>query len=101
MVVRSLRPNNDIFRSPGIVLADLRLANYGEGWNALASPFGHYLLNSAIVVLACIIGHLVSSSTAAYAFARLDFTGKRFWFAVMLGTIMLPIHVIIVPQYIM
>jgi multiple sugar transport system permease protein len=53
------------------------------------------------VVLGCIIGNLVSCSMAAYAFARLDFTGKRLWFAIMLGTIMLPIHVIIVPQYIM
>jgi len=101
MVVSSLRPNNEIFRSPGIVLDSLRFANYSDGWHALASPFGHYLLNSAIVVLACIIGNLVSCSMAAYAFARLDFTGKRLFFATMLGTIMLPIHVIIVPQYIL
>lgn len=101
MVVSSLRPNNEIFRSPGLVLGGLHTANYSEGWNALAEPFGHYLVNSAIVVLGCIIGNLVSCSMAAYAFARLDFTGKRLWFAIMLGTIMLPIHVIIVPQYIM
>ncbi|MDQ7909895.1 carbohydrate ABC transporter permease [Phytohabitans sp. ZYX-F-186] len=101
MVVSSLRPNDEIFRSPGLVLDGLHTRNYGEGWDALASPFGHYLLNSAIVVLGCIIGNLVSCSMAAYAFARLEFTGKRLWFAVMLGTIMLPIHVIIVPQYIM
>ncbi|GGN63206.1 sugar ABC transporter permease [Actinoplanes lobatus] len=100
MVVSSLRPSNVIFRSPGLVLDGLETQNYGEGWNALASPFGHYLLNSAIVVLGCIIGNLVSCSMAAYAFARLDFTGKKLWFAVMLGTIMLPIHVLIVPQYI-
>lgn len=101
MVVSSLRPNNEIFRSPGIVLDSLRVANYSDGWGALSDPFGTYLLNSAIVVLGCIIGNLVSCSMAAYAFARLDFTGKRLFFAVMLGTIMLPIHVIIVPQYIM
>jgi multiple sugar transport system permease protein len=101
MVVSSLRPNNEIFRSPGLVLRDLHLDNYSEGWNALAAPFGHYLVNSAIVVLGCIIGNLVSCSMAAYAFARLEFSGKRIWFAIMLGTIMLPIHVIIVPQYVM
>ncbi len=101
MVVSSLRPNNEIFRSPGIVLDGLRVANYGEGWTALSAPFGHYMINSAIVVLGCIIGNLVSCSMAAYAFARLEFTGKKLFFATMLGTIMLPIHVIIVPQYIM
>ncbi|QFY07411.1 ABC transporter permease subunit [Nonomuraea phyllanthi] len=101
MVVSSLRPDNEIFRRPGLILDGLQVQNYGTGWTALASPFGHYLLNSAILVLACIIGNLASCSMAAYAFARLDFTGKRLWFAIMLGTIMLPIHVIIVPQYIM
>ncbi len=101
MVVSSLRPNDEIFRSPGLVLDHLRVQNYADGWTALASPFGHYLVNSAIVVLGCIIGNLVSCSMAAYAFARLEFTGKRWWFAVMLGTIMLPVHVIIVPQYIL
>ncbi|MEU4251573.1 carbohydrate ABC transporter permease [Amycolatopsis sp. NPDC026612] len=101
MVVSSLRPNDEIFRSPGLVLDHLRVQNYADGWTALASPFGHYLVNSAIVVLGCIVGNLVSCSMAAYAFARLEFTGKRWWFAVMLGTIMLPVHVIIVPQYIL
>jgi multiple sugar transport system permease protein len=101
MVVSSLRPNNEIFRSPGLALSGLRIENYSEGWNALASPFGHYLINSAIVVLGCVIGNLVSCSLAAYAFARLEFTGKKVFFAVMLGTIMLPIHVIIVPQYVL
>jgi len=101
MVVSSLRPNDEIFRSPGLVLDHLRVQNYADGWTALASPFGHYLVNSAIVVLSCILGNLVSCSMAAYAFARLEFTGKRWWFAVMLGTIMLPVHVIIVPQYIL
>ncbi|MFI7125058.1 carbohydrate ABC transporter permease [Nonomuraea sp. NPDC050153] len=101
MVVSSLRPDNEIFRRPGLILDGLQIQNYGEGWTALASPFGHYLANSAILVLACIIGNLASCSMAAYAFARLEFTGKRLWFAIMLGTIMLPIHVIIVPQYIL
>jgi multiple sugar transport system permease protein len=101
MVVSSLRPSNEIFRRPGLILDSLQTQNYTDGWTALTSSFGHYLLNSAILVLACIIGNLVSCSMAAYAFARLEFTGKRLWFAIMLGTIMLPIHVIIVPQYIL
>ncbi|GIH02816.1 sugar ABC transporter permease [Rhizocola hellebori] len=101
MVVSSLRPSNEIFRTPGLVLDGLQVQNYSLGWDALAAPFGHYMVNSAIVVLGAIIGNLVSCSMAAYAFARLEFTGKRIWFAIMLGTIMLPIHVIIVPQYIM
>jgi multiple sugar transport system permease protein len=101
MVVSSLRPNNEIFRSPGLVLTGLHTGNYREGWTALADPFGHYLINSAIVVLGCVLGNLIACSMAAYAFARLEFTGRKLFFAIMLGTIMLPIHVIIVPQYIL
>ncbi|HUQ60872.1 carbohydrate ABC transporter permease [Lentzea sp.] len=101
MVVSSLRPGDEIFRNPGLVLDTFQTENYTEGWNALTPSFGTYLLNSAILVLGCIVGNLVSCSMAAYAFARLQFTGKRWWFGIMLGTIMLPIHVIIVPQYVL
>ncbi|MER7797540.1 carbohydrate ABC transporter permease [Microbacterium sp. NPDC096154] len=100
MVASSLRPNDAIFRDPSLILRDFEIANYVNGWNAFAQPFGHYLVNSAVVVLGCIVGNLVSCSLAAYAFARLEFRSKRLWFAIMLVTIMLPIHVIIVPQYI-
>jgi len=101
MLASSLRPNDKIFNDPSIILRDFEIANYVNGWNAFAEPFGHYLINSALVVLGCILGNLVACSMAAYAFARLEFRGKKWWFAIMLVTIMLPIHVIIVPQYIM
>jgi multiple sugar transport system permease protein len=101
MVVSSLRPNDVIFRDPSLLLNDLETGNYADGWNAFADPFSVYLVNSSIVVLGAIVGNLVSCSMAAYAFARLEFTAKRWWFAIMLLTIMLPIHVIIVPQYVL
>jgi multiple sugar transport system permease protein len=100
MLVSSLRPNDLIFRTPGLWLNDLYIKNYTEGWNALSSPFGHYMINSAIVVIGAIAGNLFSCSLAAYAFARLKFRLRTLWFSIMLVTIMLPIHVIVVPQYI-
>jgi len=101
MVVSSLRPNDEIFREPGIIFDSFEISNYTDGWNALQYPFNVYLWNSAVIVVGCIVGNLVSCSMAAYAFARLEFTAKRLWFGVMLLSIMLPIHVIIVPQYIL
>jgi multiple sugar transport system permease protein len=100
MLASSLRSESDIFNTPGLWPLSFVWENYTDGWSALSSTFGHYLLNSAIVTVACIAGNLVSCSLAAYAFARLEFKLKRLWFAVMLMTIMLPIHVIIVPQYV-
>jgi multiple sugar transport system permease protein len=97
----SFKPTAEIFTSPGLIPENFTLENYADGWTALGIPFSRYLLNSLVVVVGSIIGNLLACSLAAYAFARLDFKFKRFWFAVMLGTIMLPIHVVIVPQYIL
>ncbi|WP_285732920.1 carbohydrate ABC transporter permease [Nocardiopsis sp. ATB16-24] len=101
MLSSSFKPTEEIFRAPGLIPDTFTPGNYTEGWTALQFPFHHYLLNSAIVVAGAIIGNLIGCSMAAYAFARLEFRGKRLFFAVMLATIMLPIHVVIVPQYIL
>jgi multiple sugar transport system permease protein len=100
LLVSSFRPTDVIFREPGLWVNDLILDNYTDGWNSLANPFGHYMINSAIVVIGAIAGNLLSCSLAAYAFARLQFRLKTLWFSIMLVTIMLPIHVVVVPQYI-
>ncbi len=101
MLASSIRPDNEIFNSYGIFVNTFDTTHYPDGWNALARPFSTYLLNSAIVVLGAILGNLVSCSMAAYAFARLEFPFKRTAFTIMLLTIMLPVHVVIVPQYIL
>jgi multiple sugar transport system permease protein len=44
---------------------------------------------------------VLSCSLAAYAVARLEFRGRAFWFALMMGTLMLPYHVTLIPQYIL
>src|SRR2546428_1741776 len=84
MLVSSLRPTDVIFRTPGLWLNDLYLDNYTKGWNALTNSFGHYMINSAIVVIGAIAGNLLSCSMAAYAFARLRFRLKGLWFSIML-----------------
>ena len=53
------------------------------------------------MVIGAIAGNLFACSLAAYAFARLKFRLKTLWFSIMLMTIMLPIHVVVVPQYIL
>jgi multiple sugar transport system permease protein len=101
MVSSSFKPDELIFREPGLWPAEVTVDNYGTGWGALASPFHRYLFNSAVIAGGAIVGNLFACSLAAYAFARLNFKLKRLWFTIMLGSIMLPIHVVIVPQYIM
>ncbi|GAA1329175.1 carbohydrate ABC transporter permease [Pseudonocardia xinjiangensis] len=101
MVASSLRPNDEIFTSPGLLIDTFDFRHYPDGWNALARPFSTYLLNSAIVVAGSVVGNLISCSLAAYAFARLQFSAKRIAFVIMLIAIMLPVHVLIIPQYVL
>jgi multiple sugar transport system permease protein len=101
MIVSSLRPDGSIFSNPSPAPTTFHWQNYQYGWNALGTPFGRYLLNSAIIVLGAIVGNVITCSMAAYAFARLRFRFQKPAFGFMLLTIMLPIHVMIVPQYIL
>ncbi|MGE4320092.1 MAG: carbohydrate ABC transporter permease [Acholeplasmataceae bacterium] len=64
-------------------------------------PFFLYLKNSLIIVVLVMVGTLFSATTAAYAFAKLQWKGKEKWFVVMLATMMIPIQVILIPTYIM
>ena len=101
MVAGSFKPNELIFLSPGLIPEEFTTEHYANGWNGLTYPFGLYIFNSVVIVLGALIGNLVSCTMAAYAFARLRFRGKPLLFSAMLLTLMLPIHVLIVPQYIM
>jgi multiple sugar transport system permease protein len=100
MVLSSFRESQYIFRDPGLVFDNFTLDNYTHGWTALAYSFDVFLVNSGVIVFGCVLGNVVSCALAAYAFARLKFSFRTILFAIMLITIMLPVHVIIVPQYI-
>jgi multiple sugar transport system permease protein len=102
MVVSSFKPNNMIFSDPGIIPKAVTLENYISGWKGYAGvSFGKFFANSLLMCAAAIIGNLITCTMAAYAFARLKFAGRTFWFAVMMVTLMLPAHVTTVPRYIL
>lgn len=102
MMVSSFKPNNMIFSDPGLIPKAVTIENYISGWKGYANTtFGRFFSNSLLMCVVAVIGNLISCTMAAYAFARLKFTGKRFWFAVMMATLMLPTHVTIVPRYIL
>lgn len=100
MLASSFKPESVIFSDPSLWPSEWDFSHYAKGWNALAHPFSLFLTNSAIVVAGALIGNLLTCSMAAYAFARLRFRGSKILFAAMLLTLMLPIHVVLVPQYV-
>jgi multiple sugar transport system permease protein len=102
MIVSSFKPNNMIFSDPGLIPKAVTLDNYISGWKGYAGvSFGRFFLNSLIMCVGAVVGNLIACTMAAYAFARLKFVGRGFWFAVMMLTLMLPGHVTIVPRYIL
>lgn len=100
MVSASFKPQNLIFSSPSLLSPKWIINNYRDGWNGLDYPFTVYFFNSLAVCAGAVIGNLLSCSMAAYAFARLRFKYKTLWFIMMQISILLPLHAIIVPQYI-
>jgi len=78
------------------------LSGYTTGWDGLAGvPFWRFLLNSLLVSSLAVVCNLIACSLTAYALARINFALRNVWFAIMLGTLMLPNHVILIPQYIL
>ncbi len=101
MLSASFRPGNEIFSSSSLWPSAWSLDAYFRGWNGLQISFSTFFLNSFIIATLCVIGNLMACSLAAFAFARLQFWGRRFWFAMMLMTLMLPYQVTLIPQYVL
>ncbi len=76
----------------------LHWENYWEAWDQ--AKFSLYFMNSVRITLITLAGELVFCTLAAYAFARMEFPGKGFLFALLLSTLMLPEAVTWVPNFI-
>lgn len=61
--------------------------------------FPLYARNTLVILALSLVGMLISSSIAAYGFARIPFRGRDALFAVCLATMMIPFPVIMVPTY--
>jgi multiple sugar transport system permease protein len=62
-------------------------------------PLGSYILNSTLVATVSVIGMCISSSMAAYAFARMRFRGRDWLFSILLGTLMIPYAITLIPTF--
>jgi multiple sugar transport system permease protein len=99
MLGASFKPENQIFTTLDPLPLHFTLGNYKLGWTATGTSFTVYIVNSLTIAVGAVIGNLISCSLAAYAFARLDFALKKVWFALMMGTLMLPFQATLIPQY--
>lgn len=103
-VIASLRKGLDVY-STGWSLSDLTLYSYKKilfGFSDDESiQLTGWLLNTAFVSITTTVLTLLVSALGGYALARIEFPGKAAWFAILLGVMMIPGQITLVPKYIM
>jgi multiple sugar transport system permease protein len=103
MIFGSLKTQQDIFQNPtSLFPREIHLSNYINGWKGFGgTTFTTFFKNSILITVIAVIGQVGSSALIAYGFARCHFKGRSVWFAIMIITMMMPVQVLIIPQYIM
>lgn len=100
MFTSSLKRSDEVVAVPPRLFPEvLQVGNYIETINVPNVQLGRQLLNSTIVTTSVVVGQVLTSILAGYAFARLRFPGRDWLFNAYLGTLMVPFAVLIVPMY--
>ena len=100
MISASFKPNAEFGSNQSLLPENPTFDNFVKVMEGVAGiPTWKFFWNSTILGIGAVIGTVISSSMAAYAFARLDFKGRPLFFTMMIGTLLLPFHVLIIPQY--
>nr|WP_309100430.1 carbohydrate ABC transporter permease [Fredinandcohnia onubensis] len=99
MLSTSLKSSGEVTSMPPIWIPEnFKWENYAEAFKM--APFVKYFINSVIVTILSTIGELLTTILAAYAFSRVSFYGRDFIFAILLGTMMVPGEVLLIPNYV-
>ncbi|OAB43553.1 carbohydrate ABC transporter permease [Paenibacillus antarcticus] len=100
MVSTSLKSKREMLKFPPTFLPETwQWSNYKDIFDTL--QFGTLYGNSLLIGGLTVVGTLISSSLAAYGFARYRGKGKNIWFMLLLSTMMLPYPAIMIPQFIL
>lgn len=100
MFATSLKSMNEIMQFPPTFFPKhVVWSNYAVAWTS--APFTVYTLNTMLITGCVVVGSVVSNSFIAYGFAKLKFPGRDALFVVMLGTMMIPGFVTMIPQYVL
>jgi multiple sugar transport system permease protein len=85
--------------TPHLLPPEPQWSNYARVFEMV--PFHRWMLNSLLIIAIATPGAVLTATMAAYAFSRFHFVGRDIWFIVMLGTMMIPPWVTMIPQYIL
>jgi len=98
MFSTSLKSFDQVFAyPPEFILKNFYWSNYSEAWKS--ASFDRYFFNSTFTTVAILLLQLACAIPAAYAFARLRFKGEKYLFLMILATMMIPIQVTFIPNF--
>jgi len=86
---------------PSVFPAVLQWLNYPTLFHMDNLPYGTWYENSVIITLLATLGTVLSASASAFGFARFRWPGRDVCFAILLGTLILPEQVVLIPRFLM
>ncbi len=95
----SLKTQSTVFSDMSIIPKAMHWENFYLAWTK--GGFGVYFLNSLFYTVIVVFGIVIISSWAAYAFSRMNFPGKNFFFFMFLAAMMIPLPGSFVPLYVL
>lgn len=104
MIVSSMKPEADVFNnltSFKAFLPSLNPANWFKTYQEVISRFsvGTYLFNSLFYGLTFAFGSVLVNSLAGFAFAKINFSGKKIIFGALLALLIIPMETVLIPQF--
>jgi multiple sugar transport system permease protein len=100
LVSMSLKPENQVFATTiNWIPHPVMWSNYARAVSEF--PFARYFINTMTICVFVVIGATASSSFVAYGFARVRWPGREVLFVVVLGTLILPYQVVMIPQFLL
>lgn len=100
MISSSLKASTELFVHPVQWIPETpQWKNYVKVFEL--QPMTMYMKNTIVVVFFAVLGTVISSAMVAYAFARIQWPGRQFWFALLIATMMLPDVITLVPRFLL
>jgi multiple sugar transport system permease protein len=99
MAVTSVETLNETRHFPPVLVpSGVRWQNYTDVLNR--APFAQWFFNTLLVTVVSVAANLLLCSLAGYAFARIRFFGRELVFILILGTLMIPFQVVMIPTFV-
>ncbi|MEM9940690.1 MAG: carbohydrate ABC transporter permease [Planctomycetota bacterium] len=100
MISGSLKSPSQLASDPySLIPARLEFSNYPAALTSM--PFFVYLSNTLILCIGCVIGTTLSCALVAYSLSRVKWHGRKWMFAIVVATMLLPWHVTMIPRFVL